>query len=242
MKRLAVFALILLLGLCCLAAAQAVDYWAMEQYTWEKFEYCLLTKGMAGITRYNGYEEDLVIPEEVDGVPVKALFSLSSGWRSTIKTVTIPDSVTLIQDNPFLSCESLEEIRISPDNPLFEVKDGVLFSREDHRLICCPCCLSITEYTVPQGTEIIGNCAFRRCEGLTSVSLPDGLKKIGDGAFERCSGLKTLDIPDSVTEIGFCPFEGCKVISHISVIFVQYICIGVLVMDDDTYSYWHFLG
>lgn len=66
----------------------------------------------------------------------------------------------------------------------------------------------ITKYGVPNGTEIIGAIAFRKCELLSVVTFPDGFRYIGDSAFSFCTSLKHLSIPKSIRFIGVAAFCG----------------------------------
>ena len=211
MKRVMIITLILSLALCGFAYAHTDNYYEREHITSEsgEFVYCLRNDKKAAIVGYAGSETEIVIPEELDGIPVVEVCYMERPWKLEPTSVTIPKSVKTLLNNPFIDLGSLKEIRVAEDNPELEIRDGALFSKADHCLICCPPCLSVQEFTVPEGTEIIGRNAFWGCEGLVSVSLPESLKKIGDNAFRKCSGLKGLDIPDSVTDIGFSPFDGC---------------------------------
>ena len=66
----------------------------------------------------------------------------------------------------------------------------------------------ITKYGVPNGTEIIGAIAFRKCKLLSVVTFPDGFRYIGDSAFSFCTSLKHLSIPKSIRFIGVAAFCG----------------------------------
>ena len=49
---------------------------------------------------------------------------------------------------------------------------------------------------------VIGNGAFKNCEGLVSFSIPSGVISIGNEAFEYCTSLKEIELPDSLLNIG----------------------------------------
>ena len=119
-----------------------------------------------------------------------------------VEKVEIPDSVSYVGGNPFACCYQLSEIILPEDHPYLERTDGVLFSKPDRRLICVPMVHERTEYTVPEGTEIIADQALMFGVNLESVTIPDSVKQIGTEAFCRCNSLKRLVIPDSVTELG----------------------------------------
>ena len=53
-----------------------------------------------------------------------------------LTSITFPDSVTNIVSNPFICCENLTEILVSPDHPTLAIIDGVLFSKSGKRPVC----------------------------------------------------------------------------------------------------------
>lgn len=65
----------------------------------------------------------------------------------------------------------------------------------------------LEEYTVPAGTEVIGEDSWGKMMNLKSIVLPEGLVEIGRLAFSGCIGLTNLQIPPSVKEIGSYAFE-----------------------------------
>ena len=137
--------------------------------------------------------------------------------NTVLAEAAIPDSVTSIGINPFAGCLFLETIIISPDHPVLAVKDGVLFSKPDKRLVCYPQALKATRYRIPQDTAVIGSWAFTRCENLISITIPDSVISIGDGAFNFCSKLTSITIPDGVTAIGEQTFELCTGLKEITI-------------------------
>ena len=94
-------------------------------------------------------------------------------YCSSLTSIVLPDSVTEIYGNPFAHCKSLSSIQVSPNHPSLEVIDGVLFSKRDKKLLAYPGGLAQSEYTVPQGTQYIGDGAFDGCSSLISITLPD---------------------------------------------------------------------
>ena len=222
-------ALVLTLGLVCMGFAEADK---PETFVSGDYEYILLEDGSAEIVKYSGIEDNPVIPPEIDGKKVTTIGNLAFflchyptsvtipdsvtrigkdaffGCKSLV-SVTIPDSVTEIENNPFGECSSLIEIVVSPDHPTLAVIDQVLFSKPDKRLVCHPCGLTATEYTIPQDVQIIADSAFADCDSLTAISIPDSVTSIGERAFAGCLSLTSVTVPDSVTGIGKDAFSRC---------------------------------
>ena len=130
----------------------------------EAFSYCSALK-------------EVTIPDSVVSVG-KSAFTICTKLRE----VTIGKGVTSIGANPFSNCVSLTAIHVSPDHPFLDVEDNALFIREPRTLVCWPAGLEVAEYTVPQGTEAIGEWAFEDVF-IGRIVIPDSVRAIGDGAF-----------------------------------------------------------
>lgn len=65
----------------------------------------------------------------------------------------------------------------------------------------------LEEYTVPEGTEVIGNDAWGKMDKLKNINLPNGLLEIESLAFSGCMGLTAIQLPSTLKEIGGYAFE-----------------------------------
>ena len=164
-----------------------------------EYEYYISEDGSAIISHYNGEEKSLTLPSEINGIPVTALKNL--GWVYRVEEVFIPDSITIIYDNPFNSFQDLKTITVSPDHPTLKSIDGILFSKDENRLICYPRENKKKSYTVPEDVKIIGKNAFYFQLHLSSITLPKSLTTIEDSAFVGCH-VKSFTIPEGVVSIG----------------------------------------
>ena len=143
----------------CGAAAPAEDA-LPEVFSSGEYEYIMLADGTASITGYLGEDEALLLPAELDGRRVTAIGDRAFYWCSSLTSVVIPDGVSAIRRNPFVGCEQLEAVLVSPDHPALETIDGVLFSKADKRLVWYPMTKSASSYAIPGGTAVIGDYAF----------------------------------------------------------------------------------
>ena len=242
MKKTLAILLILPLLLSAAARSAAEDEEEDEGFlTSGDWEYVLLEDGTAEIAGYIGYDTEVAVPAELDGLEVSGLWEgMTFPWYAHISRVEIPDSVRKVEQNPFLYCDALTLIVVSPDHPTLAVEEGVLFDKEDRRLISYPLTKTGTAYAVPEGTERIGALAFSankaletvtipgsvteigvrafsECENLAEVSLAEGLAAIGEGAFDRCAKLTGITLPDSLTILESNPFTGCAALETICV-------------------------
>ena len=153
----------------------------------------------------------ITLPDSVTSI---GRFAFRGCYKLT--SITLPKGLISIGVNPFVGDSKDLTIVVSLDNPAFTVKDGVLFSKSDKRLICYSHSFNKSHYSVPQGTKVIDDYAFFDCSSLTSIALRDGVTAIGNGAFYSCKSLTTVTLPDSVTAIGYTAFCYCESLTSIS--------------------------
>ena len=146
---------------------------------------------------------NVTIPDSVTSIGDEAFCDCES-----LISVTIPASVTSIGDEAFWSCSKLTEINVDSDNNHYCSQNGVLFSKDQTILICCPERKS-GEYAIPESVESIADYAFDGCISLTRVTIPDSVTSIGNNAFYACTSLTSVTIPDSVISIGAGAFCNC---------------------------------
>ena len=110
----------------------------------------------------------------------------SSAFKNckNLTSVTIPESVRLINLEAFEGCESLISIKIP--NQVKEIEDYMFRN-----------CKSLTSIEMPEDIRGIGNGVFEGCSALTSFVIPDSVTKLGYKAFENCTGLRSVKIPDT---------------------------------------------
>lgn len=78
----------------------------------EDFEF---SKKTGTIKEYFGKETNVIIPSEIDGVPVTTIGEGAFAFCIYLESVTIPESVTKIEDFAFEECTSLKNINIESD-------------------------------------------------------------------------------------------------------------------------------
>lgn len=95
------------------------------------------------------------------------------------------------QVNPFLGCLNLETITVSPENPVFEVSDGLLINKTENKTVAYPAGRSGSEYEIREGITSIGFQTFFGSH-LTSVTLPASINSINQNPFIFCPELSEI--------------------------------------------------
>ena len=143
----------------------------------------------------------------------------------SITSVTIPDSVTTIDDFSFYFCTSLSSVTIGSGvtsigwsafggcYSLTSVTIPANVKTIDYHAF--EYCTSLTSITILGSVTSIGRGVFTNCSSLTSITIPDTVTNIGDDAFRGCLSLTSITIPDSVTNIGWSAFENCDSLKYV---------------------------
>lgn len=138
------------------------------------FEYVTnTTQGYVAITGYTGSDEDIVVPETIGGYPVTIIGNGAFAYKSSIKSVTLPNTITSIGDSAFLNCSSLTSINI-PNSVTF-IDRGTFYG-----------CSSLTNITIPDSVTSIGYMAFGDCSNLETATIKSKSTEIDDTAFYSC--------------------------------------------------------
>lgn len=119
---------------------------------------------------------------------------------TSIECLEIPASVTEIDEQAFISCDSLKVIKVRKGNKVYDSRKGcnAIIESATGRL------LRGSEGTtiVPDGVKVISSCAFYGSK-IKKIKLPSSLETIERGAFMCCKELKKLVIPGSVRRIHY---------------------------------------
>ena len=188
------------------------------------FEYAV-SNNKVTITYYVRSDTTVVIPSEINGMPVTSIGAYAFSGCSSLKSVTIPDGVTSIENGAFKNCKNLTNITIP--NSVKSIGYEAFESCRSLKSITIPknvtkidswtfCdCINLTSVTIPNGVKSIGDYVFMFCRSLKSITIPDSVISIGDELFADCSSLTNITIPDSVTSIGEKIFYQCSTLKSV---------------------------
>ena len=143
--------------------------------------------------------KSVIIPDSVTVIKEKAF-----AYCSSLVAVTIPSSVTVIRGEAFYQCSSLTAVSI-PDS-VTVIGEGAFAY-----------CRSLAAVTIPRSVTVIEEKAFAYCSSLTAVTIPCSVTTIGKFAFEDCFSLAAVTIPESVTVIAACAFRYCGALAAVTI-------------------------
>lgn len=146
----------------------------------------------------------LKIPEKVNGQPVISIGQGAFNQCAVLKSITLPDTLTEIQDGAFYYCLALESLDI-PDS-VTQI-GAYAFAN----------CFALKNVELPKDLKVLPAYAFSYDIGLEEVSLPDGMEQVSSMSFVSCFSLRTVHIPASVKEIADLAFVSCMGLNDIDV-------------------------
>lgn len=114
--------------------------------------------------------------------------SAFDSFGKQIESITLPDSVEIIEAEAFKYCENLKSINLP--SGLKELGEGAFYG-----------CFSLEEIEIPEGITALATEVFGSA-GLKHVTIPSSVRAIGDYAFSGCSHLESMTIPATVKSMG----------------------------------------
>ncbi len=161
------------------------------------FEMCMNIKSM-------NVSENSELYSSIDGVLFDKNKQTLSKYPIAKETENyiIPDGVTHISENAFLSCNTVKSITF-PDS----------LTSVGTKAFCG--CGALSSVVFGKGLETIGKMAFANT-GLKSVSIPDSVTSIGQMAFLSSFELASAHIGANC-KIGTAAFKGCESLSEFTV-------------------------
>ena len=196
--------------------ASAAESQESVSATYGDFEYTLENDYTCTITGYNGSASNITIPSTIYGYKVCKVGEGAFYEDLHIRSVSIPNTVTVIEQHAFQHCSNLSKVTFP--------------TKLQYVGFCSFMNTALQSVVLPNGTKELDEAAFSGCEKLTSVTISNTLKYIPKYGFSGCKNLTTINIPNSVSRIGFGAFWNCEKLTKVS--------IGSGLNDfDDQYAY-----
>ena len=168
---------------------EKAEYWL----TLSRFE---IKNGV--LKKYNGKDENVVIPKIVTNIGDFAFYKCSS-----LTSVTIPNSVTVISNGAFYKCSNLTTITIP--NSVTSIGISTFYGCNNLSIIA-PEGSYAYEYASKLSEFVYfaveDGALYEYCGDDENIVIPEGVRYIAGEFDEHCpTFMKTLTLPDSLEEI-----------------------------------------
>lgn len=170
------------------------------------FEFSLNSDGTYAVRRgleANTSVKDLKIPAMYNGLAVTVVDGYAFRQCTNIRSVSIPDTVKVVEGTAFFGCKALEEINVyevdGNHNKVFFSHDGALFMNDEVTSEVSLWMYPIAKtgaYVFPENVQYIPSNVFSNSL-ITEVTLPASLLEIASDTFVSCQNLTTIRFADS---------------------------------------------
>ena len=168
----------------------------------------------------NNYWGATFVDQDIDGLLIRNDTVIKC--RRLASSITIPNTITRIEDVAFAYCGNLTFVSIP--NSVTSVGDDIFLSCRSLTSIVwditewtnpkpkprSPFPTSLTSLTLGNHVEQIPAYFCYEMKNLSMINIPNVTKSIGESAFYGCESLTSVTIPNSVTSIGENAFAGCS--------------------------------
>ena len=156
---------------------------------------------VSGEGQHYPYNPEIDLTNVTSIIVTEGITSLVSCWNisennQTVKTISLPSTLTGIGDYTFNGYEGIEEITIP--------STVTAIARWAFRN-----CTSLKSITIPSGVESIRENTFDGCNSLETVTIPNSVTRIYEYAFRNCTSLEGITLPDSLEQIDQYAFKDC---------------------------------
>lgn len=130
-------------------------------------------------------------------LPLNGIFKISKSCfeGSNLKSISLPLTITSIEDDAFKNCSFLEAINLKGN--LKQIGNR-----------CFQNCTALWDVQLPSSTISLGDSCFAKCSALTSISFPPKIKSLGAGCFMNTK-MDQIVLPVSIDNIGDKCFKDC---------------------------------
>jgi hypothetical protein len=204
------------------------------------------SSGDVYITGYVGTDTDVVMPNEIDGMPVVSFTSGTFSLNTALENLTIADNVTSISNDSFNGCRNMETINISYGvtsiginalrtrlngtdptsfmtinvdalNPNYSSSDGVLFNKSQTILVRLPDARN-SYSPLPSSVTTFGSYSFAYTNIGTGFSVSgSNVATISGFCFSNCQQLTSLALGDGgLTVILENAFMSCSSLAEVT--------------------------
>lgn len=163
--------------------------------------------------------------------------NISDGYQlylngSELKTLTIPSSITAINENAFYNCQSIETINLHNNVSKIgmgafdkcnniqytEYKNGNYIGSIGGPVVLCSIIdKTQTTFEFAPNTKAISTTAFAGGSKIINLKIPESVENIGASAFNGMKSLISVTLPNSITSIPETAFAYCTALEEITI-------------------------
>ena len=166
------------------------------------FDFELHNNGTATIVKYTNHSKsNVTVPHGVNGCDVVTIGMNVFRGHNEITCVNIPDTITVIQQNAFYACTSLERVIVLSDQ-LYVHDNAFAYCKKLKQIIgegnmilsgdgVFAGCGKLWEFRYSIGNSIVPNESFHGCKRLEKLSFLQGVT-FGRNVFFGCTSMKEL--------------------------------------------------
>ncbi|MCL2530827.1 MAG: leucine-rich repeat domain-containing protein [Oscillospiraceae bacterium] len=172
-------------------------------------------------------EHELIIPDEVNGLPVTSIGPMAIQRADDLRSIEIGPYLTEIHGWGITNNRFLQQFVVHEGNLAFTSYGGVLFSADMTRLVVYPNAntavyidgelQATVSYTVPEGVQVIAHAAFYHAIALHEIVLPASLRVIETRAFHGAVHVEQLNLPEGLEHIGSDAFLRMRGLTEITI-------------------------
>lgn len=186
------------------------------------------------IDSYKGTEATVDIPAQINGIQVYGINSNAFYNNTSVKIITVPDSVQFIGYNAFSFCSNLKMVLLPTNlktlrgdvftgtacinNQKTAVKYvGISPFNPNTKTWIVDCEETAKSVSIDSAAKYIGDEAFNACYNLTSLVIPSNIESIGHMGVANCMELKSVTLNEGLKSIGEVAFYYCEKLKSVTI-------------------------
>lgn len=138
--------------------------------------------GCAVITSYLGEESVVIVPSELDGLPVIGIGTNAFSSRYSVERVVLPEGLLFLERTAFRYCPAMYAIEFP--STLVSIGEYAFYR-----------CERLDDVVLPDGLTELGSRAFQGCSALRRVTIPASVTSIPYYTFFECHASLTICAP-----------------------------------------------
>ncbi len=198
----------------------------LETLTYACYEYEPML-GEAAILRYNGNDEQVTVPAELNGMLVTSIAGYAFSGLDSLEKLSFSEGIRHLDSFSVCGCPNLKEIRLPSTIMMerIEYNESIFGIGGDPWISDCP---SLERYVVAESNPFIKSVEgvlfnndltvllyYPQGKQDRSYAVPSGILSIGMDSFSGVQYLEEVTLPNTVLEINYWAFNHCASLNRI---------------------------